>query len=60
MPETERPLLRWSNEFALNHAVEQAEVNVNRLGETEMNAKSDVRFVPIPALKDERFFPGAN
>ena len=49
MPETARPLVRWSNEFALNQAVEQPAVKVDRLGETELHAKSDVRFVPKAA-----------
>jgi hypothetical protein len=51
MPETERPLVCWPCEFARNHDAEQAEVNVNRLAETELTAKSNVRFVPKVELR---------
>ena len=50
MPETARPLVRWSNAIALNQAVEKPAVKVDRLGETELHAKSDVRFVPIAGV----------
>ena len=44
MPDTEKLLVRWSNEFALEQAAEQPAVMEKRLAETKVPAKSDVRF----------------